>query len=47
MPHNLEIVWERIETHQGEEFRQLRGQVFRYSVTGSHLTPTVGFQEMW
>jgi hypothetical protein len=40
MPHNLEAVWERIEAHQGEEFRQLRGQVFRYSAKGSYITPT-------
>ena len=27
-------VWRRIETHAGQPFRQIRGKVFTYAVTG-------------
>jgi len=37
---SIETVWSRIETHQGEEFRQVRGKVFSYSIDGTSLIPS-------
>ena len=36
----FEEIWKRIEAHAGEDFRQKRGQVFSYKVTGGSLTPS-------
>jgi hypothetical protein len=43
---NIDEVWVRIEAHQGEEFRQIRGQWFRYVVKGSYLTPSTTRQNI-
>jgi hypothetical protein len=36
---NISPVWERIERHAGEVFRQIRGAEFRYVVADGHLIP--------
>jgi len=36
---NFAEVWSRIESHAGEEFTQIRGGTFRYSIVGSSLRP--------
>jgi hypothetical protein len=36
---NFAEVWSRIESHAGEEFTQIRGGTFRYSIVGSILRP--------
>jgi hypothetical protein len=36
---SLEIVWQRIETHAGEQFMQIRGGKFIYEVIGGHVVP--------
>lgn len=33
-------VWRRIEEHEGEEFRQVRGQVFAYRIEDGQLRPS-------
>lgn len=37
MAPNIEAVWARIVTHEGEEFRQKQGRRFTYVVTGNRL----------
>ena len=37
---NIEVVWRRIAAHQGEPFRQIRGQTFTYTVHESVLRPS-------
>ena len=39
MPH-IEVVWQRVVAHQGEDFHQIRGKEFTYSVSASTLTPS-------
>ena len=36
---DIDVVWSRIAAHCGEEFRQIRGGVFRYEVSGGALRP--------
>jgi len=36
---SLEIVWQRIETHAGEQFMQIRGGKFIYEVIGGRVVP--------
>lgn len=51
----FEEVWERIEAHEGSEFRQKRGMVFTYTVKGSviapnttnYLVPKSQFEKAW
>lgn len=35
----LKEVWSRLQAHQGEVFRQIRGGEFRYAVTETVLRP--------
>jgi len=37
---DINTVWNRIIEHQGEDFRQIRGQIFTYSIKGSVLKPS-------
>lgn len=32
---NTDIVWKRICDNQGQEFRQIRGKIFTYSIRGN------------
>jgi hypothetical protein len=32
-------VWERIETHAGQEFHLIRGATFQYAVVAGHVVP--------
>jgi hypothetical protein len=43
---NIDAVWGRIVAHQGETFRQIRGQEFQYVVTGSVLNPNTTRQNL-
>jgi hypothetical protein len=36
---DIEIVWEKIKSHQGETFRQIRGGEFNYIVKGNAVFP--------
>jgi len=35
----IEIVWSRIKQHEGEEFHQIRGKEFIYTIIGNNLIP--------
>ena len=37
---DVETVWARIVAHQGEPFRQIKGQVFTYRVEGNAVVPS-------
>jgi hypothetical protein len=37
---DIKEVWRRIEELEGEEFRQIRGQRFSYSVAGNAIVPS-------
>lgn len=37
---SIDSVWPRLKAHQGEEFRQMRGKAFSYSVDGATLIPS-------
>ena len=37
MSSNIERIWRRIEAHEGETFRQIRGGEFTYRVAGQRL----------
>ena len=39
MKPDFETVWNRILAFQWEEFRQIRGGTFTYSVEGDHIVP--------
>ena len=47
--------WKKIINNQGEEFTQIRGQVFTYKIKGDYLTPSTTefdipkkhFEEAW
>lgn len=43
---NIETVWHRIVSHQGETFRQIRGQEFSYSINQSVLNPSTTNQNL-
>lgn len=32
-------VWEKIEAHAGDSFRQIRGGEFKYSIQSGHVVP--------
>ena len=36
---NIDIVWRRITELEGEEFQQIRGARFTYTITGNALVP--------
>ncbi len=36
---NFDQVWQRIETHSGERFEQIRGGEFIYKVESGHVIP--------
>lgn len=36
---SIDTVWARIKKHEGEEFRQIRGKPFFYTIQGSGLIP--------
>ena len=36
----FEGIWERISSHQGDVFRQIRGKTFTYTVSHSSVTPS-------
>ena len=37
---NINIVWRRIEDFEGEEFQQIRGARFTYTIAGNVLIPS-------
>lgn len=37
---DIEVVWRRIVEHEGQSFRQIRGQTFTYAVHESVLRPS-------
>ena len=39
MKPDFETVWNRILAFQGEEFRQIRGGTFTYTVEGDYVVP--------
>ena len=43
---NIDTIWSRIVTHQGEVFHQIRGQAFEYSVVQSVLRPSTTNQNL-
>ncbi len=43
---DIEIIWKRIVAHEGETFRQIRGQEFQYSVAQSVLRPSTTNQNL-
>jgi hypothetical protein len=45
MPGTNEV-WTRIVAHEGQSFRQVRGQEFRYKVDRSSLTPSTIRQKL-
>jgi hypothetical protein len=42
----IDEVWRRIAAHEGDTFRQVRGQGFRYTVDGNVLRPTTTNQNL-
>jgi hypothetical protein len=36
---DTDLVWERIEDHEGETFHLVRGGAFTYRVVGGHVVP--------
>ncbi len=43
---NIDAVWSRIVAHEGETFRQIRGQEFQYTITGFILNPSTTNQNL-
>ncbi len=43
---NIDQVWQRIQAHAGEEFRQIRGQVFTYQAGEGYLVPSTTNQNL-
>jgi hypothetical protein len=43
---SFDAVWARIRAHEGERFRQIRGQEFTYVVAGSALVPSTTKQNL-
>ena len=39
-------VWNRIEAHAGEAFKQVRGATFTYQVVGGHVVPDRTVQQI-
>lgn len=39
MTRSIADVWSRIESHAGEDFKLIGGQVFQYEVPGNYLRP--------
>ena len=39
MTRSIAEVWSRIESHAGEDFKLIGGQVFQYEVPGNYLRP--------
>jgi hypothetical protein len=39
LSRSIADVWARIESHAGEDFTLIRGQVFQYEVPGKYLRP--------
>ena len=42
----FETVWSRIKAHEGERFRQIRGQEFTYRIKGAALVPSTTNQNL-
>ena len=42
----FERIWSRIESLEGQEFRQIRGKPFRYAVHGSAVRPDTTNQQI-
>jgi len=43
---DIDSVWQRIEANAGQEFRQIRGKVFQYSVEIEHVIPDTTRQQI-
>ena len=43
---SIDTVWSRIVAHEGESFRQIRGQEFQYTVHQSVLNPSTTRQNL-
>ena len=35
----INSIWQRIESHAGQEFFMIRGTAFRYELSGGHILP--------
>ena len=43
---NINTIWDRICSHEGEEFRQKMGQIFTYKIHGNVLVPSTTDQNL-